>query len=139
MPKVLREQRGTAFGKRLVSGFWAALGKLDAKERVYFLDKILTPTEKLMLAKRLATLKELEGGSSYAKITGKFKIVSNTIWRMSDILQNSPKLRTILGKIDMQKRASNQKKNPKSSPRRRSTPKGGQARKVSHPRKIWFT
>lgn len=119
MSKVSKRGRGTSFEKSLVRDFWAAIGALNDQERDYLLDKILTPTEKLMLAKRLAIIKELGKGTDYRTIEDEFKVISNTIGRMSGVLRQSPKLLPIFVKIDaaLKKKRASQKKSSSSSRR----------------------
>jgi len=127
MPKVSRRSLSPLAEKKLVRNLWWAMKKLDERERVYLLDRILTPTEKVMLAKRLAVLEELRKGSTYVKIAKKFRVISTTISRMSSVLQSSPKLPAILGKVNQ------------SPATKRSVRKRGRQKRPSVPSKIWFT
>jgi len=104
--------RGTSFEKDLIRDFWLAVNDLDSHERLYFLDKLLTPTEKLMLAKRLAILEELGKGTNYETIAERYKVITNTIGRMSNILRSSSKLLPVLSKIDAARWQRGKKKSP---------------------------
>jgi len=157
MAKVARGARGGALEKKIVRDFWSVFHKLDYKECAYLLGKILTPTEKLMVAKRLATLKELRRGSSYVAVNDKLRVVSNTIWRMNDLLQSSPRLSKIIGKIDTSS-AETRGRRKRGRPKKRqglermrekpSRPRRGLSLKVrskqsllreANPQQIWFT
>jgi len=93
----------------------SSVDDLSSVERRYLLDKILTPSEKTMLAKRLAILQELGKGGTYEEIENRYKVISITVSRMSSILRGSPQLLAILSKID---RALRKERVPKSTPRR---------------------
>lgn len=101
MTKVSRRFLPQNLERGLLSDFWFAIRQLDDRERVFFLDKILTPTEKVMLAKRLAIIKDLAKGGTYHEISEKHKVISYTIARMSELLRASTvDLLPILRKID---------------------------------------
>ena len=110
MTRVSRRTRGTKFEKQLVSNFWAAVNALNDQERIYFFSKILTPTEKAVLSKRLVILLELWRGKSYEEIEAKYKVISNTISRMSNALVRSPKLPSILRKISNARHMANRRR-----------------------------
>ena len=81
-------------------------------ERKYFLDKILTPAEKIMLAKRLAILQDLGKGATYEEIENRYKVISTTVSRMNKILRRSPKILPILVKVGIASRKRERRKLP---------------------------
>jgi len=100
MAKVSRKSLPQDLEKRLIGNLFSALNKLSETERVVFLDKLLTPTEKTMLAKRMAILSELGKGTTYEKVEEKYNVISATVSRMSTLLKTTPKLLEVLSKID---------------------------------------
>ncbi len=113
MTKVSRKPLSPSFERKLIGNLFSALGKLSAEDRAVFLDKLLTPQEKTMLAKRLAILMELGKGTTYEIIQERYNVISTTVSRMSTILRDSLRLLGILSKIDS---SVGKKKKPK--PRR---------------------
>lgn len=69
--------------ERILDLFWTSLSVLSTKEKVaLFLDDLLTPTEKLMLAKRLAIVFMLMKGYDYPIINDRLKVSDSTIWNI---------------------------------------------------------
>ncbi len=68
---------------RIVDLFWTSLSLLSTKEDVgLLLEDLLTPTEKLMLAKRLAIAFMVIKGESYPIINERLKVSDTTIWNV---------------------------------------------------------
>lgn len=69
--------------ERILDLFWTSLSALSTKEEVaLFLDDLFTPTEKLMLSKRLAIAFMLMKGYDYASINERLKVSDPTIWNV---------------------------------------------------------
>lgn len=69
--------------ERILDLFWTSLSMLSTKERVaFFLDDLLSPTEKLMLGKRLAIAFMLLKGYDYSSINNRLKVSNSTIWNV---------------------------------------------------------
>lgn len=72
---------------RILDLFWTSLSSLSTKEKVaLFLDDLLTPTEKLMLSKRLAIAFMLMKNYDYSVINDRLKVSDTTIWNVKTIL-----------------------------------------------------
>lgn len=69
--------------ERILDLFGASLSVLSSKEEVAkFLNDLLTPTEKIMLAKRLATVFMLMKNYDYKEINQVLKVSDPTIWNI---------------------------------------------------------
>ncbi len=69
--------------ERILDLFWMSLAMLSTKEKVaMFLDDLLSPTEKLMLSKRLAIAFLLIKGHDYPSINNRLKVSDTTIWNV---------------------------------------------------------
>ncbi len=69
--------------ERILDLFWTSLSSLSTKEKVaMFLHDLLSPTEKLMLSKRLAIAFMLIQNYSYASINNRLKVSNPTIWNV---------------------------------------------------------
>ncbi len=69
--------------ERILDLFWNSLSSLSTKEKIaLFLDDLLTPTEKLMLSKRLAIAFMLMKGYDYPSINNRLKVSDQTIWNV---------------------------------------------------------
>ena len=63
--------------------FWTSLASLSSKKDVAdFLDDLLTPTEKIMLSKRLSMAFMLLKGYNYMDINNRLKVSNQTIWNV---------------------------------------------------------
>lgn len=72
---------------RILDLFWTSLSSLSTKEKVAnFLDDLLSPTEKLMLSKRLAIAFMLIKGYDYISINERLKVSNPTIWLVKTTL-----------------------------------------------------
>lgn len=68
---------------RILDLLWTSLSSISQKEKVaLFLDDLLTPTEKIMIAKRLAIAFMLMKGYSYPTINSMLKVTDTTIWNV---------------------------------------------------------
>lgn len=69
--------------ERIIDLFWTSLSSLSSKEKAAsFLEDLLTPTEKIMLAKRLAIAFMLLKGYDYPSINQRLKVSDPTIWNI---------------------------------------------------------
>lgn len=69
--------------ERILDLFWTSLATLSTKEKVaLFLNDLLTPTETLMLSKRLAIAFMLLKGYEYVNINQRLKVSDSTIWNV---------------------------------------------------------
>lgn len=69
--------------ERILDLFWASLSSLSTKKDVaIFLEDLLSTTEKIMLAKRLAVAFMLLKGYSYPSINNRLKVSDPTIWNV---------------------------------------------------------
>ncbi len=69
--------------ERILDLFWTSLSSLSTKREVaLFLDDLLSPTEKLMLSKRLAIAFMLMKGYDYSTINERLKVSDPTIWNI---------------------------------------------------------
>lgn len=73
----------------ILQEFWATLGELQTKSISLFLKDILSPTEILMIAKRLAIIRALRENIDYATIRREYKITDTTIAKMNNVLTNA--------------------------------------------------
>lgn len=73
----------------LINEFWFALGRLNRKEIEFFLRDILSPTEIIMLSKRIEILKQLRKKYNYGDIRDNIKVTDSTIAKMSEKLQKA--------------------------------------------------
>lgn len=73
----------------LINEFWFALGRLNRKEIEFFLRDILSPTEIIMLSKRIEILKQLRKRYDYSNIRDNIKVTDSTIAKMSEKLQKA--------------------------------------------------
>ncbi|QQG40965.1 MAG: hypothetical protein HYV37_01430 [Candidatus Levyibacteriota bacterium] len=78
--------------ERILDLFWMSLAMLSTKEKIsMFLDDLLSPTEKLMLSKRLAIAFMLIKGHDYPLINNKLKVSNQTIWNVKTNLTHRGK------------------------------------------------
>ncbi len=69
--------------ERILDLFWTSFSNLSTKKQVAsFLDDLLTPTEKIMLAKRLTIAFMLMKGYEYLSINERLKVSDPTIWNV---------------------------------------------------------
>ncbi len=78
--------------ERILDLFWTSLSTLSTKEKVAnFLDDLLSHTEKIMLAKRLAIAFMLKKDHSYPVINNLLKVSDQTIWNVKTNLTHRGK------------------------------------------------
>lgn len=101
MPKVSPLKLSSNLKNRFIKQFWFAVSETNDIVVVEdFFKKILTPTETVMLAKRLEILKYLLQGSSYEQIRNDLKVTDSTISRLSNILhEDDPQFLKVLGNL----------------------------------------
>lgn len=69
--------------ERILDLFWTSLSTLSTKEKAaLFLNDLLTPTEILMLSKRLTIAFMLIKGYEYTSINERLKVSDSTIWNV---------------------------------------------------------
>lgn len=86
---------------RMMEIFWRSLASCSTKEMVAsFLEDLLTPTEKIMLAKRTSIALLLLKGYDYKSINDILKVSDQTIWTVNLWLKTKGKgYRMVLKKI----------------------------------------
>jgi len=89
MTKVSRKPLDWKVKKEVTKEFWYALGKLNQQEVEIFLKDVLSPTEIIMIAKRLEILKQLRSKYDYENIRRTVKVTDATIAKMSEKLQKA--------------------------------------------------
>lgn len=78
--------------ERIFDLLWASLSMLSTKRKVaLFLDDLLSPTEKLMLGKRLAIAFMLMKGYDYPSINNRLQVSDSTIWNVKTSLTHKGK------------------------------------------------
>lgn len=73
----------------ILKEFWSTLGELKTKTLFIFLQDIFTPTEIIMVAKRLAIIRALRQKIDYASIRQEYKVTDTTIAKMNNILSSA--------------------------------------------------
>ena len=69
--------------ERILDLFWTSFSTLSTKQKVIiFLDALLSPTEKIMLSKRLAIAFMLLKGYGHSSINELLKVSDSTIWNI---------------------------------------------------------
>lgn len=89
MTKVSRIPLEKEIRKDLLAELWWTLDSLRIKEVLAFLAFLFTPTETVMLAKRLAILRALRKKIDYSSIRESFKVSDITIAKMSNLLHKA--------------------------------------------------
>ncbi|MCL4382922.1 MAG: Trp family transcriptional regulator [Patescibacteria group bacterium] len=86
---------------RMLEIFWQSLASCSTKETVAsFLEDLLTPTEKIMLSKRVSIALLLLKGYDYKSINNILKVSAPTIWTVSLWLKTKGKgYRMVLKRI----------------------------------------
>lgn len=87
MPQVSRRPIDKNLEQRMYELLWGAIAKLDKKESVSeFLKDILTPTERVMIAKRLAMALLLARGWDQEAISRYLKVSTATVQTIKRVL-----------------------------------------------------
>jgi uncharacterized protein YerC len=89
MTKVSRRPLNLQVKNEVIREFWYALGKLNRQEVEIILKDLLSPTEIVMIAKRLEILKQLNLRYEYSHIRDNVKVTDTTIAKMSEKLQRA--------------------------------------------------
>ncbi len=86
--------------ERILRNLFIAISKIN-KERQskLFLDDLLTRTEKVVLAKRLAIALLLQSGSSYSDIKDLIKVSASTISSVNNKLNTGKGYREVINKL----------------------------------------
>ena len=72
--------------ERILDLFWTSLSSANKEQIALFLDDLLSPTEKIMLAKRLAIAFMLMKNYDYGTINERLKVSDPTIWNVKTSL-----------------------------------------------------
>ena len=91
MTKVSRYKMDSKLQQKLINNFWTLVGGLNKKDAEVFLGRLFTPTEVVMFAKRLETLKRVREKEPYVDIQFHLKLTNTTIGKRSNILHRANK------------------------------------------------
>lgn len=92
MTKVSRKQLDPQTKTKITGDFWRTVAKLkNAQEAKIFLRQMLTPTEVIMLSKRLVLLKDLRRKPPYNELKERYCVTDITIAKMANILHTAQK------------------------------------------------
>src|SRR3990172_2758701 len=84
----------------LLKNLLTVISKLNKEDQAkLFLDDLLTRTEKIVLAKRLAIALMLESGNSYIEIKDLLKVSSSTIGVINNQLNNGAGYKMVIGRL----------------------------------------
>ncbi|OGH11304.1 MAG: hypothetical protein A3B38_00565 [Candidatus Levybacteria bacterium RIFCSPLOWO2_01_FULL_36_13] len=88
MPQVSRIKLDSETEKKLIEVLETVVSKIDNKEQMQtFLSSLLTPTEKLMLAKRLAVVVLIKEGLNDSQIANSLHLTRITVSKMRYYLE----------------------------------------------------
>lgn len=90
MPRVSKFPLRPNIKNDILQEFWHTLGDLNTKEIFILFKEFLTPTEILMLAKRLAILRALHEGVKYEDIRLMYKVTNATISNVNSLRMKLP-------------------------------------------------
>jgi len=102
MPQVSRRLISPKIEKRIYEVFVVAIGKVNRKDEILtFISDLLTPTERVMIAKRLSVaLLLLRGNCNHREIGKTLKVSTSTVARVNLILRTQGTgFRKVLGKM----------------------------------------
>src|SRR3989344_3828452 len=99
MPQVSRRKLDKEVKQKIYESFYKALGLLGENDAKYFVNDLLTPTEKIMIPKRLAIAILLSQEWSYNAIRETLKVTQTTISSVSKVLTFSGGLRLAIEKL----------------------------------------
>ena len=109
MTQVYRKPLNNKISKQIKDDLLYSLVKLNKKEDVLlFLEEFLTPTEKIMLSKRLGVALLLQRGTSYSDIVELLKISTATIVVVKRSLVKDHSYRDVIEKISKSLLGENQ-------------------------------
>lgn len=83
----------------MFEGFFRAIGLLNRRDAEVFLNDLLTRTERIMLAKRLAISILLDAGKTYDEIKGMLNVSQSTITSVGKTLELSSGYRRAIEKL----------------------------------------
>ncbi len=90
MPQVSKNKLEKDLKEELQSCFYKSFLNLETeKEAREFLDDLITPTEKIMLAKRMGITKLLKEEFRYRKISGVLKVSYATVGKIKEKLRSN--------------------------------------------------
>lgn len=87
MPQISKRRLDKNLEEKLIETLGLALDKLSKDETKLFLISLLTPTERLMLAKRLGIAMFLKQGITQSKIASMLCVTQETVARTNLLLQ----------------------------------------------------
>lgn len=100
MPQISRRKLRKDVEDRVAETLLEALSQVrDKKEASLFISDLLTPTERIMVSKRLAIAVLLLKGLSYESVKEILKVSSDTVGRVSLILKLNNGYRTVVDKL----------------------------------------
>lgn len=99
MAQVSRRPLDKDIEGRIYESFYKAVGLLNEKEARAFINDLLTPTEKIMLPKRLAIAILLSRGWNYDAIRDTLKVTQTTVSSVYKVLSFSTGLRLAIEKL----------------------------------------
>lgn len=100
MPQVSKRIISKDIESRMFETLWEAIAKVKSTEEVQtFLNDLLSPTEKTMMAKRLAIAALLLKGFNYESIKDSLKVSNETIAKVAVTLNVNTGYKLVVGKI----------------------------------------
>ena len=133
MTKISRILLKPYIKKDIIKEFWYSLDELGLKELYSFFYEVLSPTEVLMVAKRLAILRSLRKGIDYESIRETYKVTDTTIAKMNNMLQKADN--DFLKALDKLVRAEQRRWEEFKEKRKKAGGVGGSGKRLL-PRKI---
>ena len=104
MPQVSRKPLDRETANRLFESFFRAIGLLNRQDAEVFLNDLLTRTERVMLAKRLAISILLDAGKTYQHIKELLNVSQSTITAVGKTLELSGGYRRAIEKLKKSER-----------------------------------
>lgn len=100
MPPVSKYPVSNEVYERVFEVFSKSIVKLETKNQVAeFLDEFLTPTERIMLAKRLAIAFLIVKGYEYREISRILRVSTNTVGRVNFAYRNGEIYKVVVDKV----------------------------------------
>ena len=104
MPQISRRPLDRETANRLFESFFRTIGLLNRQDAELFLDDLLTRTERVMLAKRLAISILLDAGKTYQHIKELLNVSQSTITAVGKTLELSGGYRRAIEKLKKSER-----------------------------------
>ena len=104
MPQVSRKPLDRETASRLFESFFRAIGLLNRQDAEVFLNDLLTRTERVMLAKRLAISILLDAGKTYQHVKELLNVSQSTITAVGKTLELSGGYRRAIEKLKKSER-----------------------------------